>query len=52
MINMFLALLVDKLILTQKEAEVLSKELNNSVLPSDFKNAQRVLNKMLQKIQK
>ena len=50
MLNMILGLMVEKLILTQKEAEYLSKELNNSVLPSDFKNSQRVLNKMLKKL--
>lgn len=47
---MILGLLVDKLVLTQKEAEHLSKELNSSVLPSDFKNAQRVLNKIIKKL--
>lgn len=50
MFNMILALLVEKEIVTQKEGELLSKEVGNAMLPSDFRATQRVLKKITQKI--
>lgn len=50
MVNIFIALLVEKLILTEKEGKELAEKLGSSMLPSDFKEAQKVLRKILQKV--
>lgn len=50
MMNVILALLVEKLILTQKEAEELSPILNESMLPGDFRESQKMLKKILKNI--
>lgn len=50
MFNMMIALMVDKLIITEKEGELLSKELGTAMLPSDFKATQRTLKKIMQKL--
>lgn len=50
MFNVLLALLVEKLIITQTEAEALAPVLSESMLPSDFRETQRMIKKILQKI--
>lgn len=50
MFNIFLALLVEKLIITEKEGKELAEKLGTSMLPSDYKEAQKVLKKILLKI--
>ena len=50
MINLFIAILVEKLILTQKEGEALAEKFSASMLPSNFKEMQRMIKKVLQKL--
>ena len=50
MLNILIALMVEKLILTQKEGEALAKKLGESILPSDFKESQQFLKKIIAKL--
>ena len=50
MLPVLMAILAEKLVLTEKEAELLSKELGTSMLPSEFKAARRVVRKILQQL--
>lgn len=50
MFNVFIALLVEQLVLTQKEGEVLAKELSASMLPSEFREAQKLVRKIKAKV--
>ena len=50
MINMIIALLEEKLVITAKEGKELADKISSSMLPSDYKEAQKLLKKMLSKI--
>lgn len=50
MFNMICAILIEKKVITEKEGELLAKELGTAMLPSDFKASQRTLRKILHKI--
>lgn len=48
--NIFIALLVEKLILTEKEGKALADKIGTAMLPSDYREAQKLLKKILNKI--
>jgi len=45
-----MALLVEKLVLTEKEGEALAKALNNAILPGDYKEARGTLKRILKNL--
>jgi hypothetical protein len=49
-INLFIAILVEKLIITEKEGEALALHFNSSMLPSNFKEMLKMVRKVLQKV--
>ena len=50
MFTVLLALLEEKNILNNEEAKILAEKLGTSMLPSDYKEAQRLIKKILIKI--
>lgn len=50
MFNVLCAILEQKLVLTEKEAEELAKQLSVSMLPSDYKEAVKLVKKILSKL--
>lgn len=52
MINLFIAILVNKLIITEEEGKKLAKEFGFSTLPSDFNEMLRIVNKIVKKVDK
>lgn len=50
MLNMILALLEDKKIITDKEGTLLAEKIGTSMLPSDYREAKRLLKKILAKL--
>lgn len=52
MINIFIALFVEKGLLTPSEGEALSEKIRFATLPADYKTATKLLQKMLADIEK
>ena len=52
MLNMFIALLLEKGILTEHEAEGLVENLKYATLPGDFGSARQSMKKILAKIER
>lgn len=52
MLNMMIALLLEKEIITEHEALGLVEELKYATLPGDFPSAQKSMKKMLAKIER
>lgn len=50
MFNILIALLVEKLVITEKEGKALAEQLGTAMLPSDFREAQRLIKKILAKL--
>lgn len=50
MFNVVIALLVEKLILTEKEGIELAEKLSTAMLPSDYKQSQKLVKKIIDKI--
>lgn len=48
--NIMCALLVEKKLLTEKEGAELAEKLGNSMLPSAYKESQKLIRKILEKL--
>ena len=52
MINMFIALFVEKGLLTKVEGEALAYKLRLATLPADYPSAEKLIKKMLDEVEK
>jgi hypothetical protein len=50
MFNVLFALLAEKLVLTEKEAQALAEKISVSLLPSDYNEAVKLVRKILAKL--